>query len=129
MRQRTSSLGGKMRVVLAVFVLVLLAAGKPASVRAAQQDAHAAEMATIEISRLEVSGRLNDLYGHLHPAAQRLIPREVFIGWYEAEFLPRRPSLITVLSVRFVDWTWPLTGAFYPDTAAVVFSQPFADGT
>jgi hypothetical protein len=31
--------------------------------------------------------------------------------------------------VRFVEWTWPVTGKTYPITAEVSFRQPFANGT
>jgi len=90
----------------------------------------AADPATtaIEISQLEAQGRFSDIYDQMHPDAQAFIPRAAVVGWYENDFAPLGPGVITVTGVEYVTWTWPVTGKTYANTAEVSFQQPFANG-
>lgn len=83
----------------------------------------------VYLSQLEMSGDLNVLYDWLHPDAQALIPATALTGWYQNEWRPRGPAAIQVDQVRFVNWTWPVTGELYPNTAEVAYHQTFADGS
>lgn len=65
----------------------------------------------------------------MHPDARAMVPREAVVGWYEAEFAPRGPAPIEVDRVRFIDWTWGVTGRTYPRTAEVAYRQRLADGS
>lgn len=98
-----------------------LPAGKPSEVP------HAAATA-VYLSQLELSGDLDLLYDWLHPDAQATISAAALTGWYQNEWRPRGPAAIQVDEVRFVNWTWPVTGQLYPNTAAVAYHQTFADG-
>ncbi len=108
--------------------LLLLMVNVPRPTLAQDPGADAAQ-AAVELSRLEAEGDYEALYDRMHPDAQAVVPRETVVGWYEAESAPLGPGVITVLSVRFIDWTWAVTGATYPGTAEVTFSQPYANGT
>ncbi len=117
-----------MRRLLVVLVAVLLAVSFPPPAGAVQQDAEAAAAAAVALSRLEAAGAFDPLYDQLHPDAKRVVPRAAVVGWYEEDFAPLSPSVITVQSVRFEDWTWGVTGQRYRDTAVVAYTQPFANG-
>lgn len=97
----------------------------------AQEDAakNAAAAAVTRYSQLESSGEFDLLYSAMHPDAQVIIPPEAVIGWYENEFAPRGPGDARVFSVLIVPWVWEVTGTMYPNTAVVVYRQPFADGS
>lgn len=88
----------------------------------------AAAMAAF-FSLLEATGDADSLYDWLHPDAKALVPRTVVHGWLENEVAPRRPQPIEVERVRFVDWTWPVTGKAYRSVAEVAYRQRFADGS
>jgi hypothetical protein len=52
----------------------------------------------------------------------------VVVGWYGANFvIPPQPA--TPVKMRFVPWTWEVTGQPYPGAAEVVMRQRHADGT
>jgi hypothetical protein len=87
----------------------------------------AADMAYY-LSELEANGQFNALYDLIHPDAHAIIPRAAVIGWYQNEFAPRGASPATITGVRFVSWTWAVTGKTYPRTAEVSFVQTFWDG-
>ncbi|MDP9364960.1 MAG: neutral zinc metallopeptidase [Chloroflexota bacterium] len=100
-----------------------------AGMQAPATDEQAAADATVELSSYEAAGDFNALYDRIHPDAHAIIPRAAAIGWFEEAFAPRGPGVSTVTGVRFVEWTWPVTGQTYPYTAEVSYRQPFADGT
>ena len=81
------------------------------------------------VAGLEVSGNLYDLYRSMHPDAQAIIPREAVIGWYENEFTHFGQLAPRAIKVRFISWTWEVTGKTYPDTAEVALRQQLPDGT
>jgi hypothetical protein len=83
----------------------------------------------VYLSQLEAADDLETLYDWLHPDAQAVVPKEAVVGWYTAEWLPRRPGPIRVTDVETGEWTWPVTGETYAHTATVAYEQPFADGT
>ncbi|MBA3451002.1 MAG: hypothetical protein H0T18_07305 [Chloroflexia bacterium] len=81
-----------------------------------------------QLSRLEIDERFDALYDRMHPDAQRLIPPEVVIGWYETVFTPAATVTFAALKVRFIPWTWGVTGETYPETAEVAYRQTDAAG-
>ncbi len=118
------------RLVCAIMLLAVLAGQLPMPAMA-QSPADEQEAATtaIELSQLEALGDFNVLYDRIHPDAHAIIPRAAVIGCYQNQFAPHGPGVATVTGVRFVEWTWPVTGQTYPYTAEVSFRQPFANGT
>lgn len=90
------------------------------------EQASAAAGAAVELSRLEVSGDFDALYGRMHPDSQAIVPEAAIAGWYTDNFLPLGPRPITVTHVEFVSWTWPVNGVTYPETAEVSYSQTFS---
>lgn len=118
------------RYLLCLLALVVGLAGMPAPLAAQSPADQAAAAATaVELSWYEATSDFNALYDRIHPDAHAVVPRAAVIGWYENEFAPLGPGVATVTGVRFVEWTWAVTGRTYPRTAEVAFQQPFADGS
>ena len=91
-------------------------------------DPESALAAAVDLARLEAAGAFDALYDRMHPEAQAVVPRAAVVGWYAAEFAPRGAAGAGAVKVRFVDWTWPVTGTTYPGTAEVTYWQRFAGG-
>jgi hypothetical protein len=77
------------------------------------------------LSELEAQNSFNALYDLIHPDAHAVIPRNAVVGWYIDNFAPRGASAATITGVRFISWTWAVTGVTYPVTAEVSFTQEF----
>lgn len=92
-------------------------------------DTEAAMVAAESVAAQEVSGSPYYLYRSMHPDAQAIIPEEAVIGWYENEFARFGEPSPKAVKVRFVSWTWDVTGRTYPNTAEVALRQQFPDGT
>jgi hypothetical protein len=92
-------------------------------------DAEAALTVAETVARLEVSGNFSNLYRSMHPDAQAIIPQEAVVSWYENEFMHVGEPAPSAIKVRFVSWTWEVTGKTYPETAEVVLRQQLPDGT
>jgi hypothetical protein len=75
-----------------------------------------------ELSRLESEGRYDDLYDLMHPHAREIIPRAAVVGWYEEDFVPGTTTAKPV-KLRFVSWTWPVTGQTYPGAVEIALRQ------
>lgn len=116
-------------------------AGRPAA-RAAQSEGVInrvdPDQAAVDQSRLEVKGRIPELYLRMHPDAQAEVPLYAVAYWYETTFLPSGPNVIEVTDWFITEWTWPVTGETYaayqteggaPVTAEVAYHQTFADGS
>ncbi len=88
-------------------------------------DEQAASNAARAISRLEAKRDFAAIYRRMHPDSQAKAPAAAVIGWYGAEFTGKRTAELTVTDVRFIDWTWPVTGQTYTRTAAVSYTQPY----
>ncbi len=101
--------------------------GRVVSPRPERLDPEAALAAAEHLSRLEADGAFDALYDRMHPDAQAIVPRAVVVGWYRDSFAPRGPEPAEAIKVRFVDWSWPVTGETYPETAEVAYRQAFAD--
>lgn len=115
----------------AVIAVLILSAGigmssPPASAQTALDDPGSA---TEYFSKLENRERYSRLYKLMHPDAQDIIPEEAVTGWYEAEFAPREPGSIEIISVEYVEWTWDVNGETYRDAAEVTYQQEFGDGS
>ncbi|MGH2558565.1 MAG: neutral zinc metallopeptidase [Thermomicrobiales bacterium] len=119
-----------MRRCIALFLAICLLcahlAWSPASTFAS--DSQDAADTAYYLSELEANGQFNALYDLIHPDAHAMIPRAAVIGWYQNEFAPRGASPATISGVRFVTWTWAVTGKTYHRTAEVSFVQTFWDG-
>ncbi len=118
-----------MRRLLVGLVAVLLAVSFPTPAGTVQRNVDDAAAAAVALSRLEAADDFDALYDRLHPDAKQVVPRAAVVGWYEADFAPLGPGIITVQSVQFEDWTWSVTGKRYRNTAVVAYTQPFADGS
>lgn len=101
--------------------------GRVVSPRPDRLDPEAALAAAAHLSLLEAAGEFDALYDRMHPDAQAIVARQVVVGWYREAFAPLGPEPAEAVKVRFVPWTWPVTGKRYPDTAEVAFRQAFAD--
>lgn len=121
-------------VVLAGLLSILVGTVAPmasseALAQSSRDEREASEQA-IFISELEAQGRFNRIYGLMHSDSKAIAPREAVVGWYEADVEPLEPQPITeILDVRFVSWTWEVTGERYQDTAEIHFIQPFGSGS
>jgi hypothetical protein len=91
-------------------------------------DSDAALAVAETLSGLEVGGGFRILYDAMHPDAQAIIPREVVMGWYENEFTHLGEPAASAIKVRFISWTWGVTGTTYPETAEVAQRQKLSDG-
>ena len=92
-------------------------------------DVEAAKSAAATLSKLEATDQFDALYDRMHPDAQAVVPRSAVVGWYTHDFAPRRARTAEGIKVRFLDWTWPVTGKTYAQTADVAYRQSFADGS
>jgi hypothetical protein len=92
-------------------------------------DDDAAMAAAETVAALEVAGRIYNLYRDMHPDARAIIPLEAVVGWYENEFTRFAGPPPLAVKVRFITWTWEVTGRTYPDTAEVALRQDVPDGT
>jgi hypothetical protein len=92
-------------------------------------DSEAALAAAETMTGLEVAGNFRNLYESMHPDAQTIIPRETVMGWYENEFMYLGEPAASAIKVRFISWTWGVTGQTYPETAEVALRQQLSDGT
>jgi hypothetical protein len=92
-------------------------------------DSEAALAVAAMVAGLEVSGDFFNLYRAMHPDAQAIIPQEAVVGWYQHDFTHVGEPAPRAVKVRFVSWTWQVTGQTYPETAEVVLRQQVPDGT
>lgn len=81
--------------------------------------------AAVELSRLEADRDFAGLYARLHPDSRRLVSFAAFQGWYEALLTGKTTAELSVTGIRFIDWTWGVTGETYLDTAQVSVVQPY----
>jgi hypothetical protein len=91
-------------------------------------DSEAALAVAETVSGLEVMGGYRGLYDAMHPDARAIIPPEAVTGWYENEFMYRGEPAAKAIKVRFISWTWNVTGQTYPETAEVALRQQLTDG-
>jgi len=124
-----STMWSMSRVVLLVTAAVLTSWVPTARAGVAQADEADAAATAVDLSRLEAASDFNTLYDRIHPDVHAVVPRAAVIGWFQNEWAPLGPGVSTVTGVRFVAWTWEVTGVTYPFTAEVSFEQPFADGS
>lgn len=100
--------------------------GSDASLRG---DGSAPVEAAVSQSRLEVTGNIFALYQQMHSDSRAEVPLYAVQYWYDTAFLPLRPEVIEYTDVRFLAWTWDVTGQAYPSAAEVSYTQAFADGS
>lgn len=123
------------RTVVLIILLALLVAGLtpliPANVGAQTgRDEHEVAEQAIYLSQLEAEGRFDTIYDLMHADSKAISPMEAVVGWYRTDFAPLLPQPITeIREVRFVGWTWGVTGDTYPNTAEIDFVQPFGSGS
>lgn len=120
-----------MRIVMVAlsiaFVLGIAVDSFPVSAQTAN-DAQDAMDAAFLYSYLESIGDYNTEYDYIHPDARAIIPRAAVTGWFMDNYWPRQPQPAVITGIRFVAWTWAVTGQTYPYTAEVYFTQIFWDG-
>lgn len=95
-------------------------------------DSDSAMMVAESLSRLEVAGdqrSLVTLFEAMHPDAQEVIPQEAVVGWFENDFQYTGEPPADAIKVRFVPWTWEVTGKMYPKTAVVAVHHYHSNGT
>lgn len=116
--------------VLLLIVAATVGSGAGIEVSSAQTsfDAQNAADAAYLYSYLESIGDYNTEYDYIHPDARAVIPRAAVTGWFMDNYWPRQPQPARITDVRFVSWTWSVTGVTYPYTAEVSFTQVFWDG-
>ncbi len=92
----------------------------------AQDESSGDERRVAEVTRavevltaLEMGGDVHQLYDRLHPDVRDLLSRSGLATFYESPdaVIPHAP--VEVVSVAFGEWTWPVTGEAYDDTATV----------
>lgn len=94
------------------------------------QDPMAAAERLAELEAIEHIPALYTFYAHMHPDAQAIVPRFAVIGWYRANFQPRKPQRATATGVNYRDdWSWGVSGVNYPGVAEVSYTQAFGDGS
>ena len=92
-------------------------------------DVDTALAAAEDLSRLEASNQIESVYDLLHPAAKAIVPFAAVEGWYADASPARGASPAAALKIRFIPWTWEVTGQSYPYTAEIAYRQTLADGT
>jgi hypothetical protein len=120
------------RLVVVLMILGVIAGSLPApqvNAQSQRDEEEAAEQA-IHLSELESNGRASSLYRLMHSDSKAVSPKAAVVGWYENDFFPLDPQpIIEILDVRFITWTWEVTGGRYRQTAEVDFIQPFGTGS
>jgi hypothetical protein len=112
-----------------ILIVAVLIPPSLASSAQSQRDINAASNDAISISALESVKNADALYLWMHPDGQQIIPKSAVVGWYTTDFFPLHPQPISeIIGVQFIDWTWPVTGKVYPNTAEIRFIQPFGTG-
>ncbi len=94
------------RLVLITMITVLLTGIPMGTSAQSRPEAADPTAAAVFYSQLEAEGRFSELYSYMHPDAQEIIPEAAIVGWYENEFAPLGPSVITVMDVQLVSWVW-----------------------
>lgn len=92
-------------------------------------DGSAPVEAAISQSQLEVTNNIFALYQQMHSDSRAEVPFYAVQNWYETAFLPLGPEVLQYVDVRFLDWTWAVTGQTYPNAAEISYTQAFADGS
>ena len=93
-----------------------------------REDGSAPVEAAISQSRLEVTNNIFALYRQMHSDSRAEVPLYAVQYWYDTAFLPLGPKVLQFVDIRFLDWTWEVTGQTYPNTAEVSYTQAFTDG-
>ena len=99
----------------------------PTSEAVAQDEA--VNIAVEMLGRLESWRAYPALYQLLHPDAQAVVPFEAMACWYAERYgLPSEPLVTLVFdnavdAISFAPWTWQVSGATYPNAAAVDYRQ------
>lgn len=112
-------------VCLMALVIPAFSMSSSSAIAANQVDEQMAAEAAYQFSLLESLAEFERLYDQMHPDAQILIPRTTVVYWYTQYFAPLGPQPATITGVRFVDWTWPVNGRTYANTAEISFEQRF----
>jgi hypothetical protein len=92
-------------------------------------DSEAALEVAETVAGLEVAGDFFNLYRAMHPDAQAIIPQAAVVDWYQQEFTYVGEPAPRAVKVRFISWTWEVTGQTFSETAEVVLRQQVPDGT
>lgn len=119
----------RMACLSLLIATLLLSALVPQHTRAQTVDLGVARAVAQQLSVLESESAWDALYDQLHPDSQLTVPRATVAYWYQTYFAPSGPSPAQITGASLGSWTWPVTGRTYPQTAAVSYTQTFADGS
>lgn len=114
------------RSLLVAALLIPALAPPPAHAQTPSLDT--ASAAAYELSVLETDANWDALYDRLHPDSQLTVSRNTLAYWYQTYFAVNGPNPATITSATLTDWTWPVTGRTYPNTAEIAYAQPFDNG-
>lgn len=112
--------------LVAALLLPVLASS---STHAQANDLDTASAVAQQLSELESQSDWDELYDQLHPDSQLTVGRDTVAYWYENYFAVNGPHPSTITGAVLTDWTWPVTGRTYPNTAEISYSQNFDNGT
>lgn len=99
------------------------------SVHAQDASLDTASAVAQQLSVLESQSSWDALYDQLHPDSQLTVSRATVAYWYQNYFAVNGPNPATITGATLTDWTWPVTGRTYPNTAEIAYSQVFDNGT
>ena len=117
-----------LRSIVALVVLFGVLMSSPI-VRAqnVERDQREAVATAEEIFRLAEERKFNAMFDRIHPDAQAVVPRAAAVGAFEEVYGAAQAGEFTILGVEMVEWTWPVTGATYPNTAEVRYALPYVE--
>ncbi len=75
------------------------------------------------IFQLAADRDFNGMYDRIHPDAHEVIPRVAAVKTFEEAYGATEAGKADATGVSFIDWTWPVTGKAYSNTAEVTFTQ------
>jgi predicted metalloprotease len=81
-----------------------------------------ATSAATELSRTWEREDYFDLYDRMHPDARNLIPRQAFFAWAQGDAGMPADDPVEIVA-ELGEWTWPLTGDTYEETATITYRQ------
>lgn len=121
----------RVRSLLFSFLIVLSMSPLLAvhSVDAQIPDLEKAKTTAWQLSVFESQSDWNALYDQMHPDSKAFVNRQTVAYWYATYFAPNGPNPATITGAQLVDWTWPVNGRTYANTAEISFIQQFDNGS
>ena len=116
-------------LLLTAVLLVLPLAPTVAAAQAVSDEARseAAQQTAEEILAAAVAGDYNTFFDLLHPDVLAEVPRGVALESFAYIYGATKPGPATITDVKLGDYTWPVNGVTYPDTAEITYTQSFVN--